>query len=578
MSFKFLEKSSYVSVVSTPSCDKINIVSQFFVSPNPNRSKEIRTALEKNVQNQFIDKIYLLNERLFTNYELGVESDKIQQVVINKRLKFSDFFEFTQNNITGFNILTNIDIFFDDSINNLKTSDITSSKKMFSVLRREYRGQKDLNLCNIYGSTQYYKKVLKNGEQIPNIAGSPASFDSWIIHSNNKLTDKEIGLFKFELGKQGCDNKIIYLFKILGYDIYNDTDFIKSYHCQKEFSKNRDYTLKDSVLPPWGLCLPASTNTNTINFKVLDVDITETILDTNALSFHHFTNDNITLKNYITDKINNNEKFLIPRIAGIENVFAYLGACLLNGTAKWDFLKYNAGLKIMKKNAGIKLINDKSIIKYSQCYCRAFADAELYASWECYGDVRKAIKTSHDFITNTFKKQQIWGYTFDIFHYIYDPWTVSLAGKRLLIISPFVESIQEKIHIREKIYGKDLFPGCSFGLMKPPQTQGEEESEEFDVEFNKFCNKLMKVKDDFDVALVSCGGYGNPVCAFIYNHLGKSAIYLGGVLQMYFGIYGERWMRERKDIMRLYLNPHWSRPKDSEKPKAAKEIENNCYW
>ena len=70
--------------------------------------------------------------------------------------------------------------------------------------------------------------------------------------------------------------------------------------------------------------------------------------------------------------------------------------------AKWDFLKYNAGLKIMKKNAGIKLINDKSIIKYSQCYCRAFADAELYASWECYGDVRKAIKTSHDFITNTF--------------------------------------------------------------------------------------------------------------------------------------------------------------------------------
>ena len=95
MSFKFLEKSSYVSVISPPSCDKINIVSQFFVSPNPNRSKEIRTALEKNVQNQFIDKIYLLNERPFTNYELGVESDKIQQVIINKRLKFSDFFEFT---------------------------------------------------------------------------------------------------------------------------------------------------------------------------------------------------------------------------------------------------------------------------------------------------------------------------------------------------------------------------------------------------------------------------------------------------------------------------------------------------
>ena len=37
----------------------------------------------------------------------------------------------------------------------------------------------------------------------------------------------------------------------------------------------------------------------------------------------------------------------------------------------------------------------------------------------------------------------------------------------------------------------------------------------------KFCTEIMKIKDDFDVALCSCGGYGNPICAFIYN-IGKS--------------------------------------------------------
>jgi hypothetical protein len=46
----------------------------------------------------------------------------------------------------------------------------------------------------------------------------------------------------------------------------------------------------------------------------------------------------------------------------------------------------------------------------------------------------------------------------------------------------------------------------------------------------------------------------------------KSAIYIGGVLQMYFGIYGERWLRERKSILELYINENWSRPKDNERP------------
>ena len=88
---------------------------------------------------------------------------------------------------------------------------------------------------------------------------------------------------------------------------------------------------------------------------------------------------------------------------------------------------------------------------------------------------------------------------------------------------------------------------------------------------------LEKIKDTFDVALCSCGGYGNLVCSALFD-MGKSAIYVGGVLQMYFGIYGERWLKERPDIMKLYMNEHWSRPKEVEKPSGFESVEDSCYW
>ena len=83
--------------------------------------------------------------------------------------------------------------------------------------------------------------------------------------------------------------------------------------------------------------------------------------------------------------------------------------------------------------------------------------------------------------------------------------------------------------------------------------------------------------DTFDIALVSCGGYANPICSFIYEK-GKSAIYVGGVLQMYFGIYGSRWLKERPEIIKLFSNKHWIRPDINERPINNETIEDGCYW
>jgi hypothetical protein len=39
---------------------------------------------------------------------------------------------------------------------------------------------------------------------------------------------------------------------------------------------------------------------------------------------------------------------------------------------------------------------------------------------------------------------------------------------------------------------------------------------------------------------------------------------------MLFGVLGARWLKETPDAVRLYLNEHWSRPKESERPRDYK--------
>lgn len=83
-------------------------------------------------------------------------------------------------------------------------------------------------------------------------------------------------------------------------------------------------------------------------------------------------------------------------------------------------------------------------------------------------------------------------------------------------------------------------------------------------------------KVDYDVALIGCGAYGMPLAAHC-KRMGKKAVHLGGALQLLFGIRGNRWETEQ-DIYKQFMNEHWVRPLESERPKVALNVENACYW
>ena len=91
------------------------------------------------------------------------------------------------------------------------------------------------------------------------------------------------------------------------------------------------------------------------------------------------------------------------------------------------------------------------------------------------------------------------------------------------------------------------------------------------------CNDIERL--DFDIALLGCGGYGLPLCNFIYKKMNKSAIYVGGGLQLLFGIMGNRW--ENIPMWKEIINKNdtkFIRPSGTEICTNKERVENACYW
>lgn len=539
--------------------NQFHLFTQFFISSNPQRNQEIKECLRKNAENPLIHTIHLLNERVYSPNELGTHSTKIKQVDIKARLKYKDVFQYIRTNeIKGYHVIVNSDIFLDETLERVRLSDIHQKRKMFALLRFEYNGG--------------------NLQSQPIFGPRFDSQDTWIFHSRFPIQESWEKTFLFELGQPGCDNKLLYLMKIFGYDIYNDPVLVRTYHFHS--SKHRTYGQKDVVKEPWAVCVPARYE-HRIMASSLGIDLNHASNQTNQ--FRNVTfEDNDKIHDYILGKIDANQPFILPRISGIENNFAVFGRFVKmnNGVTPPNIKNYVQNvLPAMKNNAGIKISDMYSFVKYSDLYLSAFDHCDMYCGWEPQGNYIHHIAESHQYMLNKYAaKQIVWSFALDIFHYIFvRPWTHAFRGKRILVISTFAESIREKIPIREKIYGVDLFPDCEITCIKPPQTQAGEPAREFDIELADFYVRLDAIKDTYDIALVSCGGYANPVCAHIYES-GKSAIYVGGVLQMYFGILGKRWLKERPDVVRLFLNEHWSKPKPEERPKNCDAVEGGCYW
>ena len=83
-------------------------------------------------------------------------------------------------------------------------------------------------------------------------------------------------------------------------------------------------------------------------------------------------------------------------------------------------------------------------------------------------------------------------------------------------------------------------------------------SQDYKLVWNSFYEDLVKEKDLYDIALCCCQEYNNLICASLYD-IEKSAINVGNVILMYFGIYTDEIERLYPDVLKLYKNEYWSK-------------------
>lgn len=160
-----------------------------------------------------------------------------------------------------------------------------------------------------------------------------------------------------------------------------------------------------------------------------------------------------------------------------------------------------------------------------------------------------------------------------------DSWTHRLAGKRVLVISPFDQTILRQYAKRLRIWHthEDFLPDFELKTYHPVVSHaGNFEN----YPYRDWLEALDKMKEDikaidFDIALVSAGAYGMNLAAEV-KRMGRTAIHMGGVLQLLFGIKGRAF--DGNPYFSQFYNDEWTRPSMEERPKNYKTVEGGSYW
>jgi hypothetical protein len=273
---------------------------------------------------------------------------------------------------------------------------------------------------------------------------------------------------------------------------------------------------------------------------------------------------------YIKEIIQQNKPFFIGRIAGCELKVAY---CFHKG----DLLDVVDELKELENNAGIYTKDMKSLALYSQKLIESYDNSTVIAEWEQEGKVFAHTGSGQEFITKrTPTTHKIDALSLEPY-YFKDNWMSSLKGKKILIIHPFSKTLQKQVpNIKSIFPDRSWFEDCEFDFATPPLTlAGNHQNKDWQEHLTLFLESL-RTKTDFDLALVAAGGYGMLISDYIFKEMNKSVMYIGGALQLFFGVIGKRWF-DNKEILKL-VNDDWVRPDKGDKPDNFTRVEKGCYW
>jgi len=201
------------------------LLTSFYVVKNRSRFDELVYSLQKNISNAQISKIILLCE----NELAQVDSDKVEEILVNKRPKFSDFVRVAnRESENDVKIIANSDIYFDDTLQIVPNS--IKSNEVYCLTRWDEEK----------GSIQFYNNFK--------------SQDAWFFQ--DKLT-KNIG--DYFMGLPGCDNRFAKELLDSGRKIKNPSLTIRAIHVHgsnlRNYNKSADRVIGEYAYPlPTEIC------------------------------------------------------------------------------------------------------------------------------------------------------------------------------------------------------------------------------------------------------------------------------------------------------------------------------------
>lgn len=206
----------------------MNLIIEYFQSRNHIRNGEYLYCLHQNIGVDEIDSIHIFVEE---GSDLNFDSPKIKKIVVKERPTYQDLFEYCNQHLKDeICIVANADIIFDDTLRYFESLDMTMQ---FYALSRWEISTND----------------GKNWEIEP--FDNAASQDVWVFKTP-VLSSCDMN---YTMGKPGCDNKIPYHMRELGYTCRNPGKKVVTIHFH--VSNFRTYSVKDDRVPgPYLLIAP----------------------------------------------------------------------------------------------------------------------------------------------------------------------------------------------------------------------------------------------------------------------------------------------------------------------------------
>lgn len=221
------------------------------------------------------------------------------------------------------------------------------------------------------------------------------------------------------------------------------------------------------------------------------------------------------------------------------------------------------------RHSGIFPTEDKALLQFAEAYLAAINATDIMGVWHNTGEDEVVKRYCPN--ATLIPLESIEPYFFK------EPWSKMLAGKKVLVVHPFEDSIQYQYHHKRAslFENKDVLPLFELSTVKAVQTLTyNTASFESWVDVFDYMKTAIAAKD-FDIALIGAGGYGLPLGAYVKS-LCKQAIHMGGATQILFGVKGKRW--EDLEQFNTIFNEHWKRPYHEEQPTNAMLHENGAYW